>query len=96
MTAGGRAAGQKTHPVRAGSASTTASPSRPGAAQPPPAAVRAIVGVNLAWAVASVLLVTVGGLVLPTALGTGLVVLQAVPVLVFAETQWVGLRRATR
>lgn len=62
----------------------------------PRGAVRAIVAVNMAWAAASVLLVTIGDIVSPTALGTAFVVLQGLVVLAFAETQWVGLRRAVR
>ena len=59
--------------------------SRPGA--------WAVVGLNLLWVVGSVATVVAGGLPL-TALGTAFVLLQAVAVLVLADLQYLGLRRA--
>jgi hypothetical protein len=55
--------------------------------------VPAIVAVNVAWVIASVVMV----FALPlTGLGVGYVVAQAVAVAVFAELEFVGLRRASR
>ena len=53
----------------------------------------AIVGLNLLWVVDSVALVVLGGFPL-TMLGVAFVLAQAVAVLVFAELQYLGLRRA--
>ena len=61
--------------------------------QPQAGAVRAIVGVNLAWAVASALALLA---LRPTALGLAFVIVQAVAVAALAETQWIGLSRARR
>lgn len=52
-----------------------------------------VVAVNVLWVVASVATVAAGWLPLTT-LGTAFVLLQAVVVLVFADLQYVGLRRA--
>lgn len=59
---------------------------------PPASAVLAVIGLNAAWVVASILLL-VGGWVAPTALGTAFVVAQALVVGAFAELQLLGLRR---
>jgi len=56
-------------------------------------AVQAIIALNLLWVVGSMGLL-MGGWVAPTALGTAFVIAQAVVVGVFAELQFVGLRRA--
>lgn len=50
-----------------------------------------VIGLNLAWVVASVLLLTAGWIE-PTALGVAFVLFQAVVVAVFAELQYAGLR----
>ena len=52
----------------------------------------AIVG-NLGWAVASLLLPLLGAFS-PSPLGWGLLITQALAVLLFAELQWLGLRRS--
>jgi hypothetical protein len=52
----------------------------------------AILG-NLGWAAASLLLPLLG-VFSPNALGWGLLIAQALAVLVFAELQWFGLRRS--
>jgi hypothetical protein len=59
---------------------------------PRPAAWTAVVG-NLAWSAGSIAAVVAarGSL---TALGVGVVLVQAAAVAVFAEFQWLGLRRA--
>ncbi|HEY6552125.1 MAG TPA: hypothetical protein VI669_02165 [Vicinamibacteria bacterium] len=54
--------------------------------------VLAIVGANVAWVLASAWL-PLSGLVSPTTLGTAFVVGQAVAVAVFADLQWIALRR---
>jgi hypothetical protein len=59
----------------------------------PPAAVKAIIALNIAWVLGSVGLL-VGGFVAPTGLGYAFVIVQAVAVGVFAELQIIGLRRA--
>ena len=60
----------------------------------PRGAAWAIVALNMLWVVASVaLLVAVSPS--PTALGGGFVIAQALAVLVFAEAQWIGLRRTS-
>lgn len=56
-------------------------------------AVWAVVGVNLLWVVDSVTLVVLGWLPLTT-LGVAFVLAQAAAVLVFADLQYLGLRRA--
>jgi hypothetical protein len=55
-------------------------------------AVHAIIVLNVLWVAASIGLL-MGGSVAPTALGTAFVIAQAVAVGVFAELQFVGLRR---
>ncbi len=62
-------------------------------AAPPAAAVRAVVAVNAAWVLASLVLAALG-LGSPTAAGTVWVVLQAAVVGAFAELQVLALRRA--
>ena len=62
-------------------------------ARPPRAAVWAVIAVNAAWAVDSILLLLVGWIA-PTALGMAFILVQAAAVAVFAEIQYVGLRRA--
>ena len=57
-------------------------------------AIWVIILVNAAWTAASLLLL-VSGWVNPTTLGYLFVVVQAAAVAVFAELQWVGLRRPT-
>ena len=52
-----------------------------------------VVALNLVWVAASVATVLAGWLPLTT-LGTAFVLLQAVAVLVFADLQYLGLRRA--
>lgn len=59
-----------------------------------PAAIRLIVGCNAAWVVASIALLA-SGLVSPTPFGYVFVLVQAIAVAVFAEAQWLGLRRVT-
>lgn len=60
---------------------------------PRPAAWMVVVG-NSAWVVASVV-ATVAGWNALTAPGVGVVLAQALAVAVFADLQWLGLRRAT-
>ena len=55
-------------------------------------AVQAIIALNLLWVVGSMGLL-MSGTVAPTALGTAFVIAQAVAVGVFAELQFIGLRR---
>lgn len=62
-------------------------------AEPPRAAVLAVVVVNLLWVADSVLLLAFGP-VDPTALGTAFVLAQALAVLGFAAAQWLGLRQS--
>lgn len=52
-----------------------------------------VIALNLAWAIASVLLLAAGW-IQPTALGIAFVLFQAVVVAGFAELQYAGLRRA--
>lgn len=59
----------------------------------PRGATLAVVGANLLWTLASVALL-LSGRVAPTLLGTVFTLGQAVAVAVFAEFQYVGLRRA--
>src|ERR1044072_7865286 len=56
-------------------------------------AVQAIIALNVLWVVGSIGLQT-SGWVAPTALGYAFVIAQAVAVGVFAELQFVGLRRS--
>jgi len=58
----------------------------------PRASVLAIIGLNVAWVVASLWLV-LRGPIQPNLLGYAFIVGQAVAVAVFAELQYVGLRR---
>lgn len=55
----------------------------------------AVIGLNLAWVAASLLLL-VSGLVAPTALGVAIVLVQAAAVDALAIAQWIGLRRSAR
>jgi hypothetical protein len=55
-------------------------------------AVSAIIAVNVLWVVASICLL-IGNWVAPTVLGYAFVVAQAVAVGLFAELQYIGLRR---
>ena len=59
----------------------------------PHGAVKAIIALNVLWVLASVG-VLVGGFVAPTALGYAFVIFQAIVVGVFAELQFLGLRRS--
>ena len=59
----------------------------------PLTAVKAIIALNVLWVLGSVGLL-VGGFVAPTVLGYAFVIVQAVAVGVFAELQFIGLRRA--
>lgn len=56
-------------------------------------AVKAVIALNVLWVAASVLLL-VSGWVAPTALGTAFVIAQAAAVALFAELQFIGLRRS--
>lgn len=56
------------------------------------AAVRTVIAINVAWVVASAALL-VSGAIEPRALGYAFIVMQALAVAVFAEVQYVGLRR---
>jgi hypothetical protein len=56
-------------------------------------AVRAVIALNLLWVAGSVALVVAGWVSL-TALGVGFVLAQAAVVALFAESQFLGLRRA--
>jgi hypothetical protein len=58
----------------------------------PHGAVRAIIALNVAWVAASIGLL-MSGTVAPTVLGYAFVIFQAVVVGVFAELQFIGLRR---
>ena len=55
-------------------------------------AVQAIIALNVLWVVGSIALL-MSGYVAPTTLGTAFVIAQAVAVGVFAELQFIGLRR---
>jgi len=55
-------------------------------------AVQAVIALNVLWVAGSALLL-VSGHVTPTALGSAFVIAQAVAVGVFAELQFIGLRR---
>jgi hypothetical protein len=57
------------------------------------APVRAIIALNVLWVAGSAGLL-ISGLVAPSALGTAFVIAQAVAVGVFAELQFMGLRRS--
>ena len=58
----------------------------------PHGAVRAIIALNVAWVAGSIGLL-MSGIVAPTVLGYAFVIFQAVVVGVFAELQFIGLRR---
>jgi hypothetical protein len=58
----------------------------------PHGAVKAIIALNVAWVAGSIGLL-MSGTVAPTALGYAFVILQAAVVGVFAELQFIGLRR---
>jgi hypothetical protein len=60
--------------------------------EPPAGAVTALIAGNVVWAVASVAVLF--GLLAPTAIGYGFVLVQAAGVAALAELQTVGLRRA--
>jgi hypothetical protein len=55
-------------------------------------AVQAIIVLNVLWVAGSALLL-LSGFVAPTALGSAFVIAQAAAVAVFAELQFIGLRR---
>jgi hypothetical protein len=57
-----------------------------------PASVWFVIALNVAWVVASVLLL-LSSQIHPNALGYGFVIVQAIAVAAFAEMQYVGLRR---
>jgi hypothetical protein len=59
---------------------------------PAVAGTRFVIAANAAWVVASIALLFTGW-VAPNALGTAFIVVQAVAVAVFAELQFIGLRR---
>jgi hypothetical protein len=61
---------------------------------PPRMQVWTVIGINALWVIDSVLLL-VSGWIQPTPLGTAFIVAQAVAVGVFAELQYIGVRRAT-
>jgi hypothetical protein len=67
----------------------------PAQAQLTAAAVWAVIVCNALWVAASMLLL-LSGWVAPTALGYAFVIAQAVAVAVFAELQYVGLRRPSQ
>ena len=54
-----------------------------------------VLALNSAWVVASIL-VLVGGVLEPTALGYAFIVVQAVAVAAFVELQYIGLRKSAR
>lgn len=54
----------------------------------------AIIGVNALWVADSILLLLTGW-VAPTGFGVAFIVMQAVAVALFAELQYMGLRRST-
>jgi hypothetical protein len=64
-----------------------------GRQQVPGAAVWAVIVYNALWALDSVLLL-LGGWVAPTALGIAFVIGQAAAVALFAQLQYLGLRRS--
>ena len=59
----------------------------------PRATILAIIALNVAWVAASVWLL-LGGRIQPNTLGYAFIIAQAVVVALFAEIQYVGLRRA--
>ena len=58
----------------------------------PHGAVKAIIALNIAWVAGSIGLL-MSGIVAPTVLGYAFVIFQAIVVGVFAELQFIGLRR---
>lgn len=56
-------------------------------------AIWAIIGLNLLWTIDSFLLLA-SGYVEPTAFGYAFVIMQAIGVLIFADLEFIGLRRA--
>ena len=58
-----------------------------------PAAVWAVIGLNLVWVIDSIGLLF-GGQVNPTGLGTAFVAMQALAVLALAECEFIGLRQS--
>lgn len=61
--------------------------------RPPRTGVRVVIALNVGWAVGSVILLA-SGVLAPTGPGYALVIAIALAVLVFAELEYVGLRRA--
>ena len=61
-------------------------------ARPARGAVWAVIAVNAVWAVDSILLL-LSGWIAPTALGMAFILVQAAAVALFAEVQYIGLRR---
>jgi hypothetical protein len=61
--------------------------------RPSRTAVWLVIGLNAAWVAGSVLLL-VSGQLSPSALGTAFILVQALAVAVFAEMQYMGLRKA--
>lgn len=61
--------------------------------RPPVGGVRLVIGLNLAWVLASAGLL-ISGVASPTGLGYGFVIAQALAVLALAEFQMMGLRRS--
>jgi hypothetical protein len=59
-----------------------------------PGSVRAVIALNAAWVVASVL-VLVSGRIAPNALGVAFILVQAVAVAIFADLQYMALRKST-
>jgi len=59
----------------------------------PAAAVWAVIALNVLWVVESVW-VALGGVVQPNALGQVFIAAQALAVVVFAELEFIGMRRA--
>lgn len=63
-------------------------------ATPSRSAVRLLIAANVLWAAASIMLL-VGGWITPNLMGTLFVAGQAMVVAIFAELQFIGLRRTT-
>jgi len=59
----------------------------------PRASVLAVIGLNFAWVAASLWLL-LGGPIEPNAFGYAFIIVQALAVALFAEVQYVGLRRS--
>ena len=60
---------------------------------PPRTAAWTVIALNVVWVLASILVLVTGDLD-PNRLGVAFIVVQAIAVAVFAEVQYVGLRRA--